>query len=79
MYLCITGFQPDEAEDDSLQFELDVDSVYNDEIVQLLGHKSLNAMAEGLWPLSPEQVARLSALIGQTIPTELDILIGVEG
>ncbi|UVJ46429.1 pyocin S6 family toxin immunity protein [Pseudomonas sp. LS1212] len=78
MYLCITGFLPDNAEDDSLKYELDVDISFNDQIVQLLGHRSLNAMAEGLWPLTSEQVAQISELIGQTIPTDLEILIGVE-
>nr|WP_256577481.1 pyocin S6 family toxin immunity protein [Pseudomonas sp. R37(2017)] len=47
MYLCISGFLPDSSEDDSLKFELELDSSVNDEIVNLLGHKSLNAMAEG--------------------------------
>ncbi|VVO09749.1 pyocin S6 family toxin immunity protein [Pseudomonas fluorescens] len=57
MYLCIGGFLPDSAEDDSLKFELDLDDSFNDEIVQLLGYRSLNAMAEGEWLLATEQAA----------------------
>ncbi|MNL12917.1 hypothetical protein D3C87_1338000 [compost metagenome] len=77
MYLCITGFLSDN-EDDSLKFELNLDSSFNDQIVQLLGHRSLNAMAEGLWPLTSEQIAQIFELIEQSIPTDLEILIGVE-
>ncbi|WP_253277910.1 pyocin S6 family toxin immunity protein [Pseudomonas chlororaphis] len=37
MYLCITGFLPDEANDDSLQYELDVSPEFEQQIVSLLG------------------------------------------
>ncbi|MDY7065823.1 hypothetical protein PsexTeo8_22720 [Pseudomonas extremaustralis] len=78
MYLCISGFLPNDPEDDSLKFELDVDSSFNDQIVQVLGHKSLDAMAEGEWLLTSEQVAQISELIGQALPTQLKLFIGVE-
>lgn len=39
MHLCISIFLCDSAEDSSLKYELDVDSAFNDQIVQLLGHK----------------------------------------
>jgi hypothetical protein len=78
MYLCISGFLPDSAEDDSLKFELDLDASFNDRIVQLLGHRSLNSMAEGEWLLAREQVTQVSELIGQSLPTNLKLFIGVE-
>ncbi|APC17683.1 hypothetical protein BLL42_18825 [Pseudomonas frederiksbergensis] len=78
MYLCISGFLPDSAEDDSLHFELDLDGSFNDEIVQLLGHRNLNAMAEGEWLLADEQAAQISKIIGQSLPTHLKLFIGVE-
>lgn len=78
MYLCINGFLPDSAEDDSLKFELDLDGSFNDEIVQLLGHRNLNAMAEGEWLLTGEQAAQISKIIGQSLPTHLKLFIGVE-
>ena len=78
MYLCITGFLPDSFEDSSLKYELDVDAVFNDQIVELLGHKSLNEMASGEWPLTIQQVQQIAALISETIPPDLDIFIGVE-
>ncbi|WP_434696835.1 pyocin S6 family toxin immunity protein [Pseudomonas sp. Z1-14] len=54
MYLSISGFLPDEEEDDSLQFDLDLDESFDDQIVQFLGHRSLNAMAKGEWLLTNE-------------------------
>lgn len=78
MYLCISGFLPDNSEDDSLKFELDLDSSFNDQIVQLLGHRSLDAMAEGEWLLTDGQVAQISELTRQSLPTNLELFIGIE-
>ncbi|KQZ93285.1 pyocin S6 family toxin immunity protein [Pseudomonas sp. Root562] len=78
MYLCITGFLPDDLEDNSLKYELDVNAAFNDQIVELLGHKNLGAMASGEWPLTKEQVQQIGALTGETIPPDLNIFIGVE-
>lgn len=77
MYLSISGFLPDEEEDDSLQFDLDLDESFNDQIVQFLGHGSLNAMAEGEWLLTNEQVTEISKIIGVPLPTNLDLFIAV--
>lgn len=77
MYLSISGFLPDEEEDDSLQFDLDLDESFNGQIVQLLGHGSLNAMAEGEWLLTNEQVTEISKIIGVPLPTNLELFIGV--
>ncbi|MNJ68214.1 hypothetical protein D3C77_644430 [compost metagenome] len=78
MYLCITGFLPDIFEDSSLKYELDVDSTFNDQIIQLLGHASLNEMASGEWLLTAEQAQQIALLINQPIPSNLDLFIGVE-
>lgn len=78
MYLCITGFLPDSFEDSSLKYELDVDAAFNDQIVELLGHKNLNEMASGEWLLTAEQAQQIAVLINETIPHDLDIFIGVE-
>lgn len=78
MYLCISGFLLDSTEDDSLKFELDVDGLFNEQIVQLLGHRNINAMAEGEWLLTSAQIAKLSLIIGQPLPTDLKLYIGVE-
>lgn len=78
MYLCIGGFLLDSSEDDSLKFELDIDSSFNEEIVRLLGHQSLNAMTECEWLLTSEQISQLSLITGHPLPTDLKLFIGVE-
>ncbi|MGA8135650.1 MAG: pyocin S6 family toxin immunity protein [Pseudomonas gingeri] len=78
MYLCISGFLLDGADDDSIKFELDLDSSFNEKIMRLLGHKSLNAMAEGEWLLSREELEKISELIEQPLPTHLKMFIGLE-
>ena len=78
MHLCISGFLPDDDEDDLIKFELVVDGSFNEQIVQFLGHPSLNAIAEGEWLLTSEQVEQLSSIIGQPLPRDLKLYIGLE-
>lgn len=77
MYLEINGFLPNNDPDDSLKYELAVDNALTDQIVSVLGHKSLNAMAAAEWPLTSDQIAELSSLIGQRLPSHLALFIGV--
>nr|WP_301300848.1 pyocin S6 family toxin immunity protein [Pseudomonas kilonensis] len=53
------------------------DAALNGQIVQLLGHGSLNAMAEGEWLLTNVQATEISKVIGVSLPTNLDLFIGV--
>ncbi len=78
MYLCISGFLRDSTEDDSLKFELDLNVSFNDQIVKLLGHKSLNEMASGEWLLTTEEAQQIALLVNQSIPVDLKLFIGVE-
>lgn len=78
MYLCITGFLPDDNDDTSLKYELKVSGEFEQSIVMLLGHESLNSMASGEWLLTTEQVKQIADLIDEPIPKNLDIFIGVE-
>ncbi|MFS2158276.1 pyocin S6 family toxin immunity protein [Pseudomonas sp. Pseusp122] len=77
MYVHISGFLLDSSEDDSLKFELLLNQSYAERIAQLLGHRNLNAMAAGEWRLTSDQVTQLSSLIGQPLPTDLKLLIGL--
>ena len=77
MRIHITGFLPDDHEDDLLKFDLLMDPSYNGQILEYLGHKDLIAMSEGLWDLAPEQVSYISELIGEPLPSDLEMLIGV--
>lgn len=78
MYLCITGFLPGNPEDSSMKYELDVAPEFEQRIITLLGHKSINVMASGEWLLTVEQVEQIEALIKESIPLDLDVFIGVE-
>jgi hypothetical protein len=78
MHLCISGFLIDSEKDDSIKFEFVPDNKFNDQIVQLLGHKDFYAMPAGEWLLAVEQADQISELIGYSLPTELKLYIGVE-
>jgi hypothetical protein len=78
MHLCISGFLPNNSDDDLIKFELDVDGYFNDQVLKVLGHKSLNSMAEGEWLLTDEQITLVSGIIGQVLPSDLKLFIGVE-
>ena len=77
MYLCITGFLPDDNDDDSLKFELDIDPVYHEQVMRLLGYSTLNEMAEGLSELSSSQITAIANLTGESLPADLQLLIGL--
>ena len=77
MHLYIFGFLPDGNEDDSLKYQLKIDITLNERILKLLGHKNLNAMAEGDWTLTSDQVTQLSGVIRQPLPGDLELVIGV--
>ncbi|WP_422903191.1 pyocin S6 family toxin immunity protein [Pseudomonas chlororaphis] len=78
MYLCITGFLPDEANDDSLQYELDVSPEFEQAVMEILGWQSLAAEADGELPLTKEQVRQIAMAINEALPDDLDMFIGVE-
>ncbi|AZC37167.1 pyocin S6 family toxin immunity protein [Pseudomonas chlororaphis] len=77
MYLCITGFLPDEANDDSLQYELDVSPEFEQAVMEILGWQSLAAEADGELPLTKEQVRQIATAIKEALPDDLDMFIGV--
>lgn len=77
MHLYIFGFLPDSDKDNSLKYQLKIDTFFNEKIVKLLGHKSLNAMAEEDWTLTIDQVSQLSDVIRQPLPNDLELVIGV--
>lgn len=78
MYLCIHGFLAGDVEDDSLKYRLEITETFNEPIIKLLDQPSLRAMSEGEWLLSGTQAAGISTIIGQTLPADLDLFIGVE-
>ena len=78
MYPCISGFLADSSEDDSLKFELDLDESLIQGILPILGLESINEMAAGEWLLSTEQIIKMATLVGQPLPLDLQLFIGLE-
>ncbi|WP_321864785.1 pyocin S6 family toxin immunity protein [Pseudomonas paraveronii] len=78
MYLCITGFLPDDADDDSLKYELNVSSEFEQAVMEILGWKSLAAEADGELPLTKEQARQIASAIKESLPDDLDMFIGVQ-
>nr|WP_264082734.1 pyocin S6 family toxin immunity protein [Pseudomonas marvdashtae] len=77
VHLEITGFFPEDHEDDFIQFELDVGSEFESAIMAILGWESLADEVVGELPLSDAQVRQIERAIQQTLPENLNLFIGV--
>jgi hypothetical protein len=76
-YLSITGFDPDDAQDDSLQFELYIkDSEMNEKVAQLIESKPLNELEPGELLLTTVQVTALETLLKVSLPKGLEFFMG---
>jgi hypothetical protein len=76
-YLSITGFYPDDAQDDSLQFELYIqDSEMNEKVAQLIESKPLNELEPGELLLTTDQVTALKTLLKVSLPKGLEFFMG---
>jgi hypothetical protein len=76
-YLSITGFYPDDAQDDSLQFELYIqDSEMNEKVAQVIESKPLNKLEPGELLLITDQVTALKTLLKVRLPKGLEFFMG---
>ncbi len=76
-YLSITGFFPDEVQDNSVQFELDIaGSEMNEKVAQLIESKPLSELEPGELLLSKDQVAALETLLNVSFPRGLEFFMG---
>jgi hypothetical protein len=76
-YLSITGFLPDEAQDDSLQFELLIkDYELNQALAQLTESKSLDDLEPGELELTDTQIRQAAELLNTEFPVGLEYFIG---
>ncbi|WP_426620498.1 pyocin S6 family toxin immunity protein [Pseudomonas rustica] len=76
-YLSITGFFPDEVQDNSVQFELDIaGSEMNEKVAQLIESKPLSELEPGELLLSEDQVAALETLLKVSFPRGLEFFMG---
>lgn len=77
LFLSITGFYPDHDQDDTLQFELDIEgSEMNEKVVQLIESKRLSELEPGELLLREDQVAALGALLNVSFPDGLEYFMG---
>nr|WP_122667423.1 pyocin S6 family toxin immunity protein [Pseudomonas viridiflava] len=77
MFLWISGFLKNDAEDDALKFDLVVKPEYEDAVLNILGWESLEKSPDGEWLLSMEQVGEVSTAVNEPLPSNLDVFIGV--
>jgi hypothetical protein len=77
MHLLITGFLPEESDDDSLKYMLAIPQEYESEVIRVLGWKSLAEESDGELLLTPEQVSYVSQTVQEKLPNDLDLFIGV--
>ncbi|MEN5315086.1 pyocin S6 family toxin immunity protein [Pseudomonas koreensis] len=76
-YLSITGFFPDDVQDDSLQFELDItSSEMNEKIAQFIESKPLGEVEPGELLLNQDQIPALENLLKVSFPKDLEYFIG---
>ncbi|MGE8187615.1 pyocin S6 family toxin immunity protein [Pseudomonas sp. NPDC086278] len=76
-YLSITGFLPDDKQDDSLQFELTIkDNDLNQALAYLTESKSLEKIEPGELELTDSQVKQISELLKANFPEGLEYFIG---
>lgn len=77
LFLSITGFYPDDVQDDTLQFELDIDgSEMNEKVAQLIESRPLSELEPGELLLSEDQVEALGALLNVSFPSGLEHFMG---
>lgn len=76
-FLLITGFFPDQVQDDSLQFELDITgSEMNEKVAQLIESKPLDEVEPGELLLTQDQVTALENLLNVSFSRGPRILYG---
>ncbi|WP_187673778.1 pyocin S6 family toxin immunity protein [Zestomonas carbonaria] len=74
-FLYISGFLRDDGGDDSLKYELEVPSEFQSAVLAVMGWESLDGSQGYGWELTPDQVAQISAALGQRLPTALSLFI----
>jgi len=76
-YFSITGFYPDEKEDDSLQFEIYVKNAeQNEALAQITEAKSFNEIEPGELEITEEQLKKIEKILDIKLPPGLEYYIG---
>nr|WP_016704593.1 pyocin S6 family toxin immunity protein [Pseudomonas chlororaphis] len=77
MFLWISGFLPGDNKDDSLKYELNVPHEFERKVLDTLGWTDLENSPEGDWLLNTMQVQQIAKIVGESLPEDLDLFIGV--
>lgn len=78
VYLSITGFFTDDKQDDSLQYQFDIEGdQLNQDVAQLTESKPLEELQPGELELTKSQVAQLSTLLKINLRNDLEYFIGL--
>jgi hypothetical protein len=77
MFLWISGFLPGDNEDDSLKYELNLPREFERKVLDTLGWIDLENSPEGDWLLNTMQVQQIAKIVGESLPEDLDLFIGV--
>lgn len=76
-FLLITGFFPDQVQDNLLQFELDITgSEMNEKVAQLIESKPLDEVEPGELLLTQDQITALENLLNVSFPEGLEYFMG---
>ncbi len=77
-YLSITGFFPDDKQDESLQYQFDIEGdQLNQDVAQLTESTPLEELQPGELELTKIQVAQLSTLLKINLRNDLEYFIGL--
>jgi len=73
----ITGFHPDDKNDDSLQFEIDIKDVAQKEaLAQIVEAKPFSEVGPGELEILEEQLKGVEQILGRKLPVGLQYFIG---
>ncbi|WP_434604115.1 pyocin S6 family toxin immunity protein [Pseudomonas sp. R1-7] len=76
-YFSITGFYPDDKNDDSLQFEMYIkNSEQNEVLAQITEGKSFGEIGPGELEITGEQLREIGRVLGMEFPAGLEYYIG---
>lgn len=73
----ITGFYPDEKQDDSLQFEIHIQNAeQNEALAQITEAKPFNEIEPGEMEINEKQLKEIEKILDIRLPTGLEYFIG---
>ncbi|WP_030142264.1 pyocin S6 family toxin immunity protein [Pseudomonas fluorescens] len=76
-YFSITGFYPDDRNDDSLQFEMDIKNAeQNEMLAQITEGKTFVEVRPGELEITNEQLREIGRVLGMEFPAGLEYYIG---